>query len=88
MFMKYPNDYPITLLSDMSFWAGMFLSLTGSLIVVYLSRCCSPLDSQRVRCREGLAMKSILIGLFGLTLFRERFGFVLRRYDDGTLGLC
>ena len=36
----------------------------------YLSRCYSPLDSQRVRCREGLAMKSFLIGLFGLlTLF-------------------
>jgi hypothetical protein len=34
----------------------------------YLPRCCSPLDSQRVGCREGLAMKSFLIGLFGLTL--------------------
>src|SRR5438270_6827174 len=34
----------------------------------YLSRCSSPLDSQRVRCRESLAMKSFLIGLFGLTI--------------------
>jgi hypothetical protein len=55
----------------------------------YLSRCSSPLDSQRVRCQEGPAMKSFLIGLFGLTLlpaigavcwYTDRFGAFLARY--------
>jgi hypothetical protein len=68
MFMKYPQQLTNHLIEWYGFWLVVFVADRLS-DCRYLSRCCSPLDSQRVRCREGLAMKSFLIGLFGLTLF-------------------
>ena len=43
----------------------------------YLSRCCSPLDSQRVRCREGLAMKSFSDRPFRVNAIPRHRGCVL-----------
>jgi hypothetical protein len=43
----------------------------------YLSRCCSPLDSQRVRCGEGLAMKSFSDRPFRVNAIPRHRGCVL-----------
>ena len=89
MFMKYPQSLTNHLIEWYGFLGWLFFVTDRLSDCRYLSRCCSPLDSQRVRCREGLAMKSFLIGLFGLTLFpaigavcwyTDHFGAFLARY--------
>ena len=57
MFMKNPQQLTNHLIEWYGFGLVVFVADRLS-DCRYLSRCCSPLDSQRVRCRAGLAMKS------------------------------